>query len=343
MAFPNTIRSSPEGVPVSQQWVPGVGWVVLKGSPNTTSDAAGTVSAAAMALDQSLILTGQLQNAQTTTNNGTPLTMNGMGSVLFEVIMAAGFTGTVNFEGAGPNGTYDPLWVNQMGTNTVALTVVGSTTTATHLYELANASGLQTVRARTSGVSAGNVTVNAYALPFVAGPRVVNANITSAGTLALESGGNLATIATRTPALGQATSVNSSPVVIASDQSNIPSTQKPSTSGGTLVYRAVAAASNNAASIKGSAGQVYGWEIYNAAAAARYVKLYNKATAPAPATDNGLLRVVIGIAAGQRAFYNSENGIAFSSGIGIAAVTGITDTDNVSTAANDLVFNVEYF
>lgn len=342
MAFPNTIRSSPEGVPVSQQWVPNVGWVVLKGSPNTTTDATGTVTAAALALDQSFILTGQLQNAQTGNNAGSPLTMNGMGSVLFEVIMT-GFTGTVNFEGAGPGVHYDPLWVNQFGTNTVGITVVGSTTTATHLYELANASGLQTVQARTSGVSAGNVTVNAYALPFVAGPRVVNANITNAGTLALESGGNLATIATRTPALGQATSANSSPVVIASDQSNVPTSQKPGTSGGTLIYRAVAAGSNNAASIKGSAGQVYGWEIYNAAAAARYVKLYNKASTPAPATDNGLLKVVIGIAAGQRAFYNSENGIAFGTGIGIAAVTGISDTDNTSTVANDLVFNVEYF
>lgn len=330
-------------IPIGSPYVPGTGFAPLKGSTNTNTDGSGNAStAAAMALDQSLILTGQLQNAQTGNANGTPLTMNGMGSVLFEVIMT-GFTGTVNFEGAGPNANYDPFWVNQLGTNTVALTVVGATTTATHLYDLANASGLQTVRARTSGVGAGTVTVNAYALPFVVGTRVVNANIVSAGTLALESGGNLATLVTRTPAQGQATSANSSPVVLASDQSNIPSTQRPSTSGGTLIYRAVAAATNNAAAIKASAGQVYGWEIYNAAAAARYVKLYNKATTPAPATDNALLKEVIGIAAGQRAFYNSENGIAFSSGIGIAAVTGIADTDNTSTTLNDLVFNVEYF
>jgi len=182
MAFSNTIKSSPEGVPVSQQWVPNVGWVVLKGSPNTTTDASGAVSAASVALDQSLVLTGQLQNAQTGNANGTPLTITGMGSVLFEVIMT-GFTGTVNFEGAGPNANYDPLWVNQFGTNTVALTAVGSVTTTTHLYELANASGLQTVRCRTSGTSAGNVTVNAYALPFTLGPRVVNANQAGAWTV----------------------------------------------------------------------------------------------------------------------------------------------------------------
>src|SRR6476469_10369828 len=137
MAFPNTIRSSPESVPVSQQWVPSVGWVVLKGSPNSTTDGTGTVSAAAVALDQSLVLTGALQTAQAGNANGTPLTVTGMGSVLFEVIMT-GFTGTVNFEGAGPNANYDPLWGNQMGTNTVALTAVGSVTTATHLYEMAN-------------------------------------------------------------------------------------------------------------------------------------------------------------------------------------------------------------
>lgn len=191
MAFPNTTRSSPEGVPVSQQWVPGVGWVVLKGSPNITTDATGTYGAATLALDQSLVLTGALQTAQAGNANGTPLTITGMGSVLFEVIMT-GFTGTVNFEGAGPNANYDPLWVNQLGTNTIALTTVGSTTTATHLYELANASGLQTIRARTSGVSAGTVTVNAYALPFTLGPRVVNAN--QAGTWTVSRAGADSTI-----------------------------------------------------------------------------------------------------------------------------------------------------
>lgn len=117
----------------------------------------------------------------------------------------------------------------------------------------------------------------------------------------------------------------------------------PATSGGTSAYHAVAAASNNAASVKGSAGQVYGWSIYNNAAYPVYVKLYNKATAPAPATDNALLIKVIGIQAGTESNYFNPCGIAgFSSGIGIAAVKDITDTGNTSLAANDCLIELDY-
>lgn len=342
MAF-GALPEDSGGIPISSVYVPGVGFIALAGNTSTSTDGSGNTSTSAvMSLTQASVVSGSLQSAQAGNANGTALTITGSGSVLFEVIMTS-YTGTVNIEGAGPNGNYDPLWVNQVGTNTIGLTVIGSSTTATHLYELANASGLQTVRARTSGTSAGTVSVNAYALPMVIGPRVVNANITSPGTVALESGGNLATIATRTPALGQATSSNSSPVVIASDQSSVGIVQKPSTSGGSSTFHVISAASNNATSIKASAGQIYGWEIYNTNAAVRYVKLYNKASAPAPASDNALLKMVIGVPPSGRAFYYSDNGIACSSGIGLAAVTGISDTDNTSVGASDLSITIEYF
>src|SRR6266702_1767529 len=112
--------------------------------------------------------------------------------------------------------------------------------------------------------------------------------------------------------------------------------------GGSSSFHVIAAASNNATSIKATAGVVYGYEIFNASAAIRYVKLYNKATAPAPATDNALLRRVIGIPAGGRVNATMPNGLAFSAGIGIAAVTGISDTDNTSVAANDLSIDIDY-
>lgn len=191
MAFSTVIRSS-DGVPISQAYLPGTGFIASKASPNTNTDGSGNLSTAiAIAADQSIVLTAVLQNAQAGSANGAALTMTGMGSVLFEVSMA-GFTGTVNFEGAGPNANYDPLFVAQEGTNTVVTTVTGAVTTSTHLYELANASGLASVRARTSGAAAGTVTVTAYALPMPAAPRVVNAN--QAGTwLVSTAGGTKAT------------------------------------------------------------------------------------------------------------------------------------------------------
>lgn len=117
----------------------------------------------------------------------------------------------------------------------------------------------------------------------------------------------------------------------------------PATSGGTSAYHAVAAASNNAAAVKASAGQVYGWSIYNNATYPVYVKLYNKATAPAPATDNALLIRVIGVQSGTHVDHFNECGISgFSSGIGIAAVKGITDTDNTSLALSDCLIELDY-
>lgn len=117
----------------------------------------------------------------------------------------------------------------------------------------------------------------------------------------------------------------------------------PATSGGTSAYHAVAAASNNAASIKGSAGQVYGWSIFNNAAYPVYVKLYNKATSPAPGTDNGLLIRVIGVQADTHVRHFNPCGIAgFANGIGVAVVKGITDTDNTSLALSDCLIEIDY-
>jgi hypothetical protein len=99
--------------------------------------------------------------------------------------------------------------------------------------------------------------------------------------------------------------------------------------------RIAAAATNNATSVKASAGAVAGWSLYNNAAAARFVKLYDKATAPTCGTDTPVL--TIGLAAsGGRAEFNSDVGQGFATGIAYCIVTGIADADNTATAANDV-------
>lgn len=116
---------------------------------------------------------GTLQNAQASSANGTALALLGSASIIFTVNMA-GFTGTVNFECTEDNTNWDPLQVQQEGTNSIVTSVTGSTTTAVHLYE-ASVAGLQSVRARTSGAAAGTVTVTAHAIPTTDASRVVNA------------------------------------------------------------------------------------------------------------------------------------------------------------------------
>lgn len=113
-----------------------------------------------------------------------------------------------------------------------------------------------------------------------------------------------------------------------------------STSGGTNDFHLVSAASNNATNIKNSAGQVYGYEIYNTNAAVRFVKLYNKSSAPNPASDSPFR--TIAVPAGGRAHFHSTTGLALGNGISLATVTGISDTDNTSVGAGDLVIDIDW-
>lgn len=143
-------------------------------------------------------------------------------------------------------------------------------------------------------------------------------------------------------AIGQAAMAASLPVVIASNQSAIPvsSTPTPVTTGGLgLPYRNINLGSTGV-NIKGSAGQVYGWIICNNATAPRFVKFYNKATAPTVGTDTPVM--TIELPASSTGQYANSFGIAFATGIGIGATVLVADNDTTNTSTNDVVVNILY-
>jgi hypothetical protein len=104
------------------------------------------------------------------------------------------------------------------------------------------------------------------------------------------------------------------------------------------------AASNNATVVKASAGDVLHIHGLNATAGVKYLKLYNKATTPAPGTDNALLLGVYALAASAPFSIDfGALGLYFPAGIGLALVTGASDTDNTGVAAGDILgLNVNY-
>lgn len=114
----------------------------------------------------------------------------------------------------------------------------------------------------------------------------------------------------------------------------------PQTSGGLTISRVLSAASTNATSAKASAGQVYGWFLSNQNAAVRYLKLYNKASAPTVGTDTPVMTVAI--PAGASANVEYTNGITFATGIAYALTTGVADADTGAVAANEIVVNLLY-
>jgi hypothetical protein len=90
--------------------------------------------------------------------------------------------------------------------------------------------------------------------------------------------------------------------------------------------------------IKAAKGQIFDLHICNQAAAIRYVKLYDKATA-ATASDTPVRTYAIP-ASTTIALPVTSAGIEYLIGIGIRGTTGVADSDTGAPAANDIVVNI---
>jgi hypothetical protein len=104
-------------------------------------------------------------------------------------------------------------------------------------------------------------------------------------------------------------------------------------------YSLIAAGSDNATCIKAGNTRLRGVTIHNASAAVRYVKFYDKATAPA-STDTPVLRFYI--PAGGTLARHFAGGFPFAAGLGFRTVNLQADNDATAVTAGDLVLNIEY-
>jgi hypothetical protein len=114
--------------------------------------------------------------------------------------------------------------------------------------------------------------------------------------------------------------------------------QTASGSGGLAAVNrlASAAASVNATQVKASAGRLYKIYGYNAATSVRFLKLYNKASAPTVGTD----APVVTIPLSPSREFDIDLGVigqSFSTGIAYGLTTGAADTDTGALAAADVV------
>ncbi len=98
----------------------------------------------------------------------------------------------------------------------------------------------------------------------------------------------------------------------------------------------VATASNNAGVLKASSGRLLGISAFNVAAYPVYIKFYDKASAPVPATDNPV--AVFGVPANSQDLnITFPDGRLFTVGIAYAIVKLITRNDNTALVAGDCV------
>lgn len=116
--------------------------------------------------------------------------------------------------------------------------------------------------------------------------------------------------------------------------------------GGCLPGVFVLANSNNATLVKSTPGNLYNIQVFNLTGTLFYLKFYNKASSPAPATDNALLVKVIPVPAnssGAGVAIDFSTPIFFSTGIALAVVANVSNTDNTSVPSNAGVVNYGYF
>jgi len=117
------------------------------------------------------------------------------------------------------------------------------------------------------------------------------------------------------------------------------------TSGGTTLYKNIDV-DESEDEVKGSAGQIYWIHAINLSSTVKYLKIYNAAavsvTVGTTVPDITFPLPTQGDANGAGFTFTIPNGIAFSTGITIAATTGVADNDNGAPGANEVVVNIGY-
>jgi len=104
-----------------------------------------------------------------------------------------------------------------------------------------------------------------------------------------------------------------------------------------------AAASTNATLAKNSAGEVHMITATNTTAALKYLKLYNKATAPTVGTDTPVLTIALPVSNAAYVLPIPNGGQYFSTGIAYALTGAAADADATALAAGDVVgVNIVY-
>lgn len=97
-----------------------------------------------------------------------------------------------------------------------------------------------------------------------------------------------------------------------------------------------AAATTNATLVKGSACQIKQLFVFNASAATKYIRLYDKATAPTVGTDAPAIVIAVPATTSKELILGDNSGIPFKTGLGFAITGGAARLDSTAVAAGDV-------
>lgn len=104
--------------------------------------------------------------------------------------------------------------------------------------------------------------------------------------------------------------------------------------GGLTTYRVLSPAGSGAQVIKATAGRVYSFNMCNSAAASRYVRFYNSASATTGTTPVFAGAIVISASSCQQ--FTTNFGLTFGAGISFSVTAANGDADTTAAAAGDV-------
>ena len=112
------------------------------------------------------------------------------------------------------------------------------------------------------------------------------------------------------------------------------------TTNGLTSSRVLAAATTNATSLKASAGRIARIDLFNTAASLRYLKLYDKASAPTVGTDTPVWTIPLPPGSGFSSDF--PFGKYLATGIAYAITAALADGDTTAVAAGDVTGSIDW-
>jgi hypothetical protein len=137
--------------------------------------------------------------------------------------------------------------------------------------------------------------------------------------------------------------INSFLSFVASNFGNTVNTPSSDGTNGTTPYKLISTASTNSNVVKASGGNLYSIIAIGQTSTIKYLKLYNKATAPSVGTDVPVMTIPVPAnVQGAGISIGFTIGVNFSLGIGLAITSGSADNDTGVVGAGDVILNLTY-
>lgn len=106
-------------------------------------------------------------------------------------------------------------------------------------------------------------------------------------------------------------------------------------------HKRISAATTNATNLKNIAGVIAGIIAINLTSGVKYLKIYDKATAPVVGTDTPVMTIPIPASTDGAGFVWNVP-IDLSNGVSYAITGGVADNDSTAVGANEIIVNIAW-